>query len=139
MLVGGVLGAVLIPPFSDKQHKRKRYLLLGFLLAIPGLIGLTFATSLWLLFVSAFVLGFFLVSTSPDRDAVRRRDHPAHPGRHLQRPDPALRPGLGGFRLHHGSAQGADGSFTPALLLAIGLMGISLLVITRLKDPIFKA
>ena len=43
MLVGGVLGAVIIPPFSDKQHKRQSYILLGFLLAIPGLIGLTFA------------------------------------------------------------------------------------------------
>ena len=45
MLVGGVLGAVVIPPFSDKQHKRQRYILLGFVLAIPGLVGLTFATA----------------------------------------------------------------------------------------------
>ena len=45
MLVGGVLGAVVIPPFSDRQHKRQRYLLLGIALAIPGLVGLTFATS----------------------------------------------------------------------------------------------
>ncbi|HEX2623346.1 MAG TPA: MFS transporter, partial [Phototrophicaceae bacterium] len=44
MLVGGVLGAVIIPPFSDKQRKRRRYLLMGIVLAIPGLIGLTFAT-----------------------------------------------------------------------------------------------
>ncbi|HVN16177.1 MAG TPA: MFS transporter, partial [Anaerolineales bacterium] len=65
MLVGGVLGAVVIPPFSDKQHKRQRYLLLGFILAIPGLVGLTFATTQWLLLASAFTLGFFLVSTSP--------------------------------------------------------------------------
>src|SRR5262245_31677689 len=33
MLVGGVLGAVIIPPISDKQGKRRRYLLLGILLA----------------------------------------------------------------------------------------------------------
>jgi MFS family permease len=65
MLVGGLLGAVIIPPFSDRQHKRKRFLLLGIVLAIPGLVGLTFAMSFWLLLVSAFALGFFLISTSP--------------------------------------------------------------------------
>ena len=55
----------MIPSLSDKQQKRQRYLYLGFSLAIPGLIGLTFATSSWLLMVSAFWLGFFLVSTFP--------------------------------------------------------------------------
>lgn len=63
MLVGGVLGAVIIPPFSDKQRKRQPYILAGLILAIPGLVGLAFATTGWLLFVSAFAMGFFLVST----------------------------------------------------------------------------
>jgi MFS family permease len=63
--VGGLFGAVIIPPFSDRQHKRKRFLLLGIVLSIPGLIGLTFAAEFWLLLVSAFALGFFLISTSP--------------------------------------------------------------------------
>ncbi len=35
MLVGGLFGAVIIPPFSDRQHKRKKFLLLGIVLAIP--------------------------------------------------------------------------------------------------------
>ena len=65
MLVGGILGAVIIPPFSDKQRKRQPYILLGLILAIPGLMGLAFASSAWLLFASAFFLGFFLVSFSP--------------------------------------------------------------------------
>ncbi|MEW5873141.1 MAG: MFS transporter [Chloroflexota bacterium] len=65
MLVGGVLGAVILPPFSDRQRQRQRYILLGLVLAIPGLVGLTFAASLWLLFVSAFAFGFFLVSVNP--------------------------------------------------------------------------
>jgi len=29
----------------------------------------------------------------------------------------------------------ADGAFTPALLLAVGLMGVSILLITQLHDP----
>jgi len=31
--------------------------------------------------------------------------------------------------------QGKDGEFTPALLLAIGLLVMSALVITKMKDP----
>lgn len=139
MLAGGVLGAVLIPPFSDKQHKRKRYLLLGFLLAVPGLVGLTFATSLWLLFVSAFVLGFFLVSTSPIGMQYAAE---------ITQPTPEGT--SNGLIQLFGQAsvvfvyimealKAPSGAFTPALLLALGLMGISLFVITRLKDPVFKA
>ena len=56
---------IIIPSLSDKQRKRQRYLYLGFALSIPGLIGVTYANSSWLLMVSAFWLGFFLVSTFP--------------------------------------------------------------------------
>ena len=70
MLIGGVIGAVVIPPFSDRTHKRKRYLLIGILGAIPGLIGVTFAQSLWLLYVSAFVYGFLHHQHQPGGDAV---------------------------------------------------------------------
>ncbi|HKV40253.1 MAG TPA: MFS transporter, partial [Blastocatellia bacterium] len=65
MLFGGILGALIIPPISDKQRKRQRYLLVGILLAIPGLAGLAFATSYLPLLASAGVLGFFLVATGP--------------------------------------------------------------------------
>ena len=65
MIVGGVIGAVVIPALSDKQRMRQRYLYVAFIGAIPGLIGLTFATSTWLLFTSTFVMGFFLVSALP--------------------------------------------------------------------------
>ena len=59
MIVGGILGAVIIPLISDKLHKRQLFMLLGVALAIPGLVGVTFATSLWLILVSAFWMGFF--------------------------------------------------------------------------------
>jgi MFS family permease len=65
LLLGGILGAAIIPIFSDKQHKRKVFLLLGMALAIPGLIGLTFATQYWVLVVSMLVLGFFLMGMAP--------------------------------------------------------------------------
>lgn len=65
MLVGGLFGAVVIPPISDKQRKRRRFLLLGMALTIPGLAGLAYARSAPLVYGSSFAMGFFLVSTLP--------------------------------------------------------------------------
>ena len=135
MLVGGVLGAVVIPPFSDKQHRRQPYILLGLVLAIPGLIGLTFATTSWLLFVSAFGMGFFLVSTNPvGMQYAAEITHPTPEGT------------SNGLIQLFGQAsvvfvyimealKTPDGSFTPALLLATGLLVISCLIVTQLKEP----
>jgi len=135
MLVGGVLGAVTIPPFSDKQRKRKRYILLGLLLCIPGLIGLTYATAPWLLFVSAFAFGFFLISTSPiGMQYASEVTHPTPEGT------------SNGLIQLFGQAsvvfvyimeamKAPDGSFTPALLLAIGLVVVSAILVTQMKDP----
>jgi MFS family permease len=135
MLIGGLFGAVIIPPFSDRQHKRKRFLLLGIVLAIPGLVGLTFATTYWLLLVSAFGLGFFLISTSPiGMQYAAEITYPTPEGT------------SNGLIQLFGQAsvifvyimealKSADGSFTPSLLLASGLLIVSALVITRLKDP----
>jgi MFS family permease len=135
MLAGGLAGAVVIPPFSDKEHKRKKYLLLGVVLAIPGLIGLTFAASFWLLLVSGFLLGFFLISTSPiGMQYAAEIAHPTPEGT------------SNGLILLFGQAsvvfvyimealKGKDGSFTPSLLLAAGLLLLSALIITQLHDP----
>jgi MFS family permease len=135
MLVGGLFGAVIIPPFSDKQHKRKKFLLLGITLAIPGLIGLTFATMYWLLLVSAFSLGFFLISASPiGMQYAAEITYPTPEGT------------SNGLIQLFGQAsvifvyimealKSGDGSFTPSLLLAIGLLLVSALIVTRLKDP----
>ncbi|MBI5928732.1 MAG: MFS transporter [Chloroflexi bacterium] len=136
MLVGGLLGAVIIPPFSDKQHKRQPYLLLGIVLAIPGMIGLTFATSFLLLLVSAFGLGFFMVSTLPiGMQYAAEITHPTPEGT------------SNGLIQLFGQAsvifvyimdalKTSDGSFKPSLLLATGLLIGGALIITQLQDPI---
>ena len=62
---GSLVGAVVTPALSDRQGKRRRYLMVAVVGAIPGLLGLTFATSPVLLYASAAVLGFFLVSALP--------------------------------------------------------------------------
>jgi MFS family permease len=135
MLFGGVLGAVAIPPFSDRQHKRQRYILLGFILAIPGLIGLMYATEAWLLFVSAFGLGFFLVSTSPigmQYSAEITNPTPEGTSNGLIQ--------LFGqasvvFVYIMEALKTPDGAFTPALLLAVGLLLLSTILILQMKDP----
>jgi MFS family permease len=139
MLGGGVLGAVVIPPFSDKQRKRQPYLLMGFVLAIPGLIGLIYATSPALLFISAFAFGFFLISTGPvGMQYAAEVTQPTPEGT------------SNGLIQLFGQAsvvfvyimealKSADGAFTPGLLLAIALMLLSIGLITQLKDPSYIA
>lgn len=61
MLIAGIVGAVILPMLSDKLRKRKVFILIGMLLATPGLMGLTFAAGYMILLVSSFVLGFFLL------------------------------------------------------------------------------
>ena len=65
MIVGGIIGAVIIPLLSDHYRKRKPFLMLAVIGATLGLVGLTFAASYWLLLVSAFIFGFFLLSAGP--------------------------------------------------------------------------
>ncbi len=138
MLVGGVIGAVVIPPFSDRQHKRQRYILLGIVCAIPGIIGLAFAQTSWLLFLSAFEVGFFLVSTSPvGMQYAAEITFPTPEGT------------SNGLVQLFGQAsvvfvyimqaiQTEDGSFTPALLFSVGLLVVSALLTTQMKDAIRK-
>ncbi len=138
MLVGGLLGAVIIPPFSDKQHKRQRYLMLGFALAIPGMVGLTYAQSLPVLFASAFSLGFFLVSANPvGMQYVAEITYPTPEGT-----SNSLIQLFGQasvvFVYVMEALKTGDGSFTPSLWLAIVLMLLSLGLITQMKDPDFR-
>ena len=138
MLVGGLLGAVIIPPFSDRQHRRKPYLLFGFALAIPGLVGLIYATSAWLLFASAFCFGFFLISASPiGMQYAAEITQPTPEGTSnglIQLVGQASVV----FVYIMEAMKAPDGSFTPALLLAVGLLLVSLMVITQLRDPVYR-
>jgi MFS family permease len=61
MLIAGIIGAVILPILSDKFRKRKIFIVMGMTLMTPGLIGLTFANGYFMLLISSFVLGFFLL------------------------------------------------------------------------------
>ena len=65
MMVGGIIGASILPPLSDKFRKRKLFIVIAMIGAIPGIIGLAFAGNYWLLLASCFVFGFFLMAGAP--------------------------------------------------------------------------
>ncbi len=135
MVLGGIIGAIIFPMLSDKQRKRQRYLLLGVSLSIPFLVGITFATSAWLLFVSAFFFGFFLISLAPiGLQYVAEVTYPAPEGTSA-----GILQLFGQLSVVFVAImelmQTPNGSFTPSLLLSIGLLLVLVLVITKMKDP----
>jgi MFS family permease len=65
LILAGVVGAIVLPPLSDHYRKRIPFILVALGGSLLGLIGITFATSYWMLLTSASVLGFFLLSAGP--------------------------------------------------------------------------
>lgn len=134
MLGGGLLGAVVIPNFSDRNGRRTPFILLGLLCAIPGLIGLAFAQSQFILFISAFLFGFFLISTGPvGMQYVAEITYPTPEGT------------SNGLIQLFGQAsvvfvyimeamKTAKGDFLPALILSLVLLVVSSGVILFMKD-----
>ena len=135
MVAGGLVGAVVLPALSDKQRKRQPYLMLAFLGAIPGLIGLTFAQSGPLLFISAVLLGFFLVSAMPiGMQYAAEITYPTPEGTSnglIQ----LFGQGAVVFVYIMEAMKTSSGSFTPSLVLALALLVISAGLVTQMKDP----
>jgi len=65
MILGGVIGAIILPLLSDYYRKRVPFIFIALAGGILGLTGITFAPQYWLLLSSSFVLGFFLLSAGP--------------------------------------------------------------------------
>jgi MFS family permease len=135
MIAGGLVGAVVLPALSDKSGKRQVFLMLAFLGAIPGLVGLTFAGSALLLFLSAMLLGFFLVSAMPiGMQYAAEITYPTPEGTSnglIQ----LFGQGAVVFVYIMEALKTPDGSFTPSLILALALLVISAGLVTQMKDP----
>ncbi|MDP4094966.1 MAG: MFS transporter [Bacillota bacterium] len=65
MVACGVLGSGIMPVLSDKFKNRTRFVILALAGSVPGLIGITYGRSYWLVLTSAGILGFFMLSTAP--------------------------------------------------------------------------
>ncbi len=137
MIVGGIVGALIMPSLSDRYRKRSPFLVVALVGAILGLIGITYITTYWLLLAAAFVLGFFLLSAGPIGFQY---------GAEVTYPTPEgtsnglllLMGQISGiiFILGMDTFKSPDtGSMTSSLVILIGLMLLSLLICVRLKEP----
>jgi MFS family permease len=134
MIVGGAIGAVILPALSDKQHKRKLYLYIAIIGGIPGLIGLTYATDLPLLFISAFVLGFFMVSALPvGMQYSAEITNPTPEGTSNSLIQLFGQAAVVFVYIMEGMRT-PEGSFTPSLLLALGLLVLSIFLIAQMRE-----
>ena len=136
MIVGGVIGALTLPALSDRYRRRVPFVVLALAGALPGLVGVTFATTPALLYLASFALGFFLLSSGPIGFQY---------GAEIARPTPEgtsnglllLMGQISGiaFILGMDSLKVAEtGSMTPSLVVLIALMAFCLLAATRLRE-----
>ena len=77
MLIGGIIGALIIPFLSDHYRKRKLFLVLCMIIFIPSIFGLAFAGEISeyfqlsvqstydLALISSFLLGLSIMSAGP--------------------------------------------------------------------------
>jgi cyanate permease len=138
MIVGGVIGALIIPLLSDRYKKRTPFIIVALIGATIGLTGITFATSYWLLLTSGMVLGFFLLSSGPIGFQYGAEiTYPASEGT------------SNGMLLLMGQISGIafifamdslksslTGSMTRSLVVLIGLMVLSIFMSFRLKESV---
>jgi len=136
MVFGGIIGAIVIPPISDRMRRRVPFIVLALVGAIPGLIGVTLASGYPLLLASAFVLGAFLLSSGPlGFQYAAEITYPVPEGT------------SNGLLLLAGQVSGiafiigmdalkspATGSMTTSLLIIIALMVVCVILATRLHE-----
>ena len=136
MVIGGVVGAVVLPTLSDHFRRRVPFILLTLAASILGLVGVTYALGYPLLLAAAFTMGFFLLSAGPIGFQY---------GAEIAYPAPEGT--SNGLLLLMGQISGilfiigmdsfknpATGSMTVPLLVLIGLMLAGLLLATQLKE-----
>jgi MFS family permease len=134
LLLGGILGVFILPPISDRQHKRKSVFLVGLILAIPFLLGLTLLGNYIVVLVSTFILGIFMMGVSPvAMQYATEICYPAPEGT-----------SMGMFTLAGqlsvilitamGWSNEVLGSFIPSLLLLAGLMVVSAILLSMMKE-----
>jgi cyanate permease len=137
LLVAGLLGAVILPSFSDKQRKRTKFMMIGIVFAIPGLIGLTFAQNYWLLLLSGAVVGFFLISVLPIGIQYAAEITIPTPEGTSNGLIQLFGQGAVVFVYIMAALRTPDGAFTRSLLLGVAMLLVCVLLITQMHDPEF--
>jgi MFS family permease len=136
MIFGGLAGAAILSWLSDRYRRRVPFILLALAVSSLGLVGITFATSYAILLISAFIMGFFLLSAGPIGFQY---------GAEIAYPAPEGT--SNGLLLLMGQISGiafilgmdffkapGSGSMTYSLLILTGLLFLSFLLAIRLKE-----
>lgn len=138
MIVGGVVGALIIPLLSDYYKKRTPFIIVALFGSTLGLIGITFATSYWLLLFSGIVLGFFLLSSGPIGFQYGAEiTYPASEG--TSNGMLILMGQISGIAFIFGMdslKSSSTGSMTRSLVFLIVLMILSILISFKLKESV---
>jgi len=138
MITAGIAGALIIPFLSDHFRKRVPFIQIALLGATIGLIGISYSTNFSVILLSGGILGFFLLSSGPIGFQYGAEiTYPASEG------------SSNGLLLMMGQISGiafifgmdifkskTDGSMGNPLMVLIGLMVISLIASTRLKESV---
>jgi MFS family permease len=137
MIVGGIVGALVVPALSDRSRKRVPFIIMALAGATLGLIGIAYATSYWLLLTASALMGFFLLSSGPIGFQY---------GAEVTNPTPEGT--SNGLLLMMGQISGIififamdafkspqTGSMTMSLVVIIALMVISIILGALLKEP----
>jgi len=135
LLLGGVVGAVVLSALSDRAQRRVPFLTLALAVSAPMLLWLAVAESLAGLFVSAFVLGFFLTSAMPIGMQYSAEITVPTPEGTTNGLIQLAGQASVAFVLLMELTRTPSGSFTPSLVALAVLLLLSALVVHRLPEP----
>ncbi len=135
MVVGGIVGALVLPVLSDRARRRVPFMVLALAGAIPGLLGVAFATSYALLLVSSFALGAFLLSSGPlGFQYGAEITHPAPEGTSNGLLLLAGQVSGIAFIVGMDALKAPSGSMSLSLAILAGLLVVALALATRLRE-----
>jgi sugar phosphate permease len=136
MIIGGIIGALILPILSDRYRKRIPFILISLAGATLSLAGITFASNYTFVIISGIAFGFFLLSAGPIGFQYGAEiTYPVSEGTSNgllllmgQISGIAFIFGMDGFK------SSVTGSMTRPLIVLIILMFISFIGATRLKE-----
>ena len=135
MLVAGVIGAVVLSALSDRSGRRVRYMVLALVASIPGVLGVTFASSALLLYAFAALLGFFLVAVLPiGMQYAAEVANPTPEGTSTGLIQLCGQVSVVSVYVMEALRTGG-GSFWISLVLAAALLAVMAVLLSRLPDP----
>ena len=134
MLLAGIVGAVVLSALSDRRRRRTPFIVFALVATVPGMLGVTFATSTGMLFASALVFGFFIVPVLPlGMQYAAEISHPTPEGTSSGLIQLCGQVSVV-FVYVMAALRTANGSYTVSLLLSAALLIAGAVVVSRLKD-----